>query len=125
MGQMTHGILLGCQAPAAPAEWDDGWYTLTEKYSVYYHERPSIVSPHDANDPSSFIGYWVALGWGDGDIPPIGNIDLGRFMSYPSTHQESIRRAEGRWDKFTRWAHEKHKIVLPSDGIWLVETEVA
>ena len=123
MGQMTHGILLGCQAPAAPAEWDDGWYTLTEKYRG---DCPKVVVPADANDPSTFVGYWIALGWGVGDIPPIGNIDLGRFMfGTDETHQASFRRALKQWTKFDRWARKSHEIVFTSPAIWLVETEVA
>src|SRR5262245_22127562 len=124
MGQMTVGILLGCEAPALPVTGDDPepLYDLICRWEGARRITLAGKEPKvrvESEGGKDLLGVWVAVGGGGEDGAPYFTERCMPLADVPNACARSIARAEKLWYRFAAWAEKHEGLKLPLPRLWL------
>jgi hypothetical protein len=127
MGQMTTGILLG-HIGRPPQKFEDGWYTLIDKYKA----PKGLKLDTPSGDGPQGLGFWIAVGAsGEDGVPDLPDSIAFDAIETTRPYAATIKAAREAWPALVAWAETvKPKRLrgplLPAEPrLWLVQTEVA
>ena len=128
MGQMTVGILYGCEAPMMPDVDDEpGAYDLICRWEVakkigWTTKGPKIHLEREGG--VDLIGVWIAVGAsGEDDAPSLKTAFLIHHAG--DQYHKRYTQAEKLWNRFAAWTEKTDGLKLPLPKLWLTPAEVA
>lgn len=129
MGQMTLGILYGCEAPKLPeTDSDEPLHDLICRWGKANRIKWDSRSPKVRNETEGgkdLLGVWVAVG-ASGEDGAADLDDACMPLSYvPVAFAKNIAKAAKLWARFAAWVLAKEGITLAEPVLWLTPCEVA
>lgn len=130
MGQVTLGLLYGCEAPPVETTEEEFWYDLAEGFNKevvgpYDWRKPTPRVRHETEGGKELIGVWVAVGGCGEDGVPYLTEKAMPLDQIAEAFRESVAQAENLWFQFMDHCHKKYGIFLPNPALWLTPCEVA
>ncbi len=131
MGQMTNGILYGCEAPdiprADPDDDDSAAYQLVRRWEkvkgIGWASRGLRVRL-ESEGGKELLGVWAVGGSGEDGAPYFLEACLPLDM-VSTVYAKDIAKAKKIWDRFATYCAKKEGIALPPAALWLTPCEVA
>lgn len=130
MGQMTVGIMYGCESPDLPVteDSDEPLYDLIYRWEqakriAWTRKGPRIRQNNEGS--KTLLGVWIAVGGsGKDDAGYIGDACVP-FDSVRDVFAKRINKAAKLWGRFAAWAAKKEGIELPAAQLWITPCETA
>lgn len=135
MGQMTVGILYGCECPELPDEAageeridrTEAAYCLIGRWEktkrIEQHRGPRIRIETEGGP--ILLGVWVAVGGSGEDGAPYFLNEAVLLSCVVDHYRRRIKQAERLWGRFAGWCEKREGVKMPLPKLWLTPCEVA
>ncbi len=130
MGQMTVGLLYGCQASEIPHNPDDeeAFYGIVQNFNNHAKIDWTSGKPRvrvESEGDRMLVGVWVAVGGSGEDGCPFFVDACVPVDQIEVVYGASIAKAKKLWTRFAKYLSAKHQIELPAAALWITPCEVA
>jgi len=129
MGQMTVGLLYGCELPKFPKSMgDEPVSDLIWRWEKASKIKPTSNGPrirHEWEGGRDLIGVWVAIGGSGKDDAPCFLENAVLLSDLFGLFSNRVSQAQKLWDRFAAYVAEHERISFPLPRLWLTPAEVA